>query len=159
MATPTDEHGGAATPLPRTDSGTQLSNGGGFGYFSIPFERFTRDELSDFASGFTLLGLYRRSLRARRADRRVADTMETYFDSRLDLLQRNLAKQSDRIKMKADMALQGLRKDILKQMKTPSGDSIPIADNLEKEMQKFKLKVRAADRMFAVCARVTMCSE
>ena len=64
--------------------------------------------------------------------------METYFDSRLDLLQRNLAKQSDRLKMKADMAIQGIRKDIFKQMKSPSGE--PIADNLEKELQKFKLK-------------------
>lgn len=28
----------------------------GFGLFSVPFERWVRDDLSDFASGFTLLG-------------------------------------------------------------------------------------------------------
>jgi hypothetical protein len=78
----------------------------------------------------------------RAADMLGADTMETYFDSRLDLLQRNLAKQSDRLKMKADMALQGFRKDILKQMKSQSGE--PITDNLEKELQKFKLKARCS---------------
>lgn len=69
--------------------------------------------------------------------------METYFDSRLDLLQRNLAKQSDRLKMKADQALQDLlkqNKNILKQVKSPSGEV--IADNLDREMQKFKLKAR-----------------
>ena len=66
--------------------------------------------------------------------------METFFDSRLDLLQRNLAKQSDRLKIKADQAIKGLRKDIFKQMKTPSGEV--LTDNLEREMQKFKLKAR-----------------
>ena len=67
--------------------------------------------------------------------------METYFDSRLDLLQRNLAKQSDRLKMKADQAFQDLLKqNILKQVKSPSGEV--IADNLDREMQKFKLKAR-----------------
>ncbi|EKM59425.1 uncharacterized protein PHACADRAFT_249903 [Phanerochaete carnosa HHB-10118-sp] len=122
MSTATEERA-SQSPLPRTESSTP--NGGanhGSGYFSIPFERFVKDELSDFASGFTLL-----------------DTMETFFDSRLDLLQRNLAKQSDRLKMKADQALQGLRKDLLKQMKSQSGEV--LTDNLEREMQKFKLKV------------------
>ena len=69
--------------------------------------------------------------------------METYFDSRLDLLQRNFAKQSDRLKMKADQAFQDLlKRDILKQVKSPSGEV--IADNFEREMQKFKLKARIA---------------
>lgn len=143
MTTP-EEH---APSLPRTDSGTLLN--GGLGYFSIPFERFTRDELSDLASGFTLLGTSRRRVGMRITDRHTADTMETYFDSRLDLLQRNLAKQSDRLKMKADMALQGLRKDILKQIKTPTGEPIPIADNLEKELQKFKLKACLSSCLFS----------
>ena len=70
----------------------------------------------------------------------ATDTMETYFDSRLDLLQRNLAKQSDRLKIKADQAIKGLRKDIFKPLKTPSGEV--LTDNLEREMQKFKLKAR-----------------
>ena len=66
--------------------------------------------------------------------------METYFDSRLDLLQRSLAKHSDRLKVKADQAFQEVfKKERLKQMKSPSGEV--LTDNLEKEMQKFKLKV------------------
>ena len=69
--------------------------------------------------------------------------METYFDSRLDLLQRNLAKHSDRLKVKADKALQEmLKKDFVNKLKSPSGEI--IADNLEREMQKFRLKVRCA---------------
>lgn len=111
---------------PSPPSPTRSDSTGGThpkGYFSVPFERFVRDELSEYASGFTLL-----------------DTMETYFDSRLDLLQRNFVKQSDRIKMKADQALQDLlKRDIIKQVKSPSGEV--IADNLEREMQRFKLKV------------------
>lgn len=67
--------------------------------------------------------------------------METYFDSRLDLIQRSLTKHSDRLKLKADQAFQGvLKKDVLKQMRTPSGEA--LADNLDREMQKFKIKVR-----------------
>lgn len=70
----------------------------------------------------------------------LLDTMETYFDSRLDLIQRSLAKHSDRLKMKADQAFQGvLKKDVLKQMRSPSGEA--LADNFEREMHKFKLKV------------------
>ncbi|KAI0796493.1 hypothetical protein C8Q75DRAFT_790674 [Abortiporus biennis] len=87
------------------------------GYFSTPFERFVRDDVSDWASGFTLL-----------------DTMETYFDSRLDLIQRRLSKQSDRLKMKAEEAFNDvLRKDVFK-IKAPSGD-------LEREMKKYKQKM------------------
>lgn len=72
---------------------------------------------------------------------RVAtDTMETFFDSRLDLLQRNLAKHSDRLKMKADQALQEMfKKDRLK-VRSPSGEV--LTDNLDRELRKFKLKVR-----------------
>ncbi|CAL1701595.1 unnamed protein product [Somion occarium] len=90
----------------------------GLGYFSVPFERFVRDEISDW-SGFTLL-----------------DTMETYFDSRLDLLQRQLSKHSDRLKTKAEETFNDVfKKDVLKKIKSPSGD------NLDREMQKFKLKM------------------
>ena len=62
--------------------------------------------------------------------------METYFDSRLDLLQRNLAKQGDKLKMKADQAFQDIVKR--RQMKSPSGENLA---NLDRELQKFKLKV------------------
>jgi hypothetical protein len=60
--------------------------------------------------------------------------METYFDARLDLIQRTLTKHSDRLKMKAEGALN----DVLK-MKPPSGDD--LAENFDREVQKFRLKV------------------
>ncbi|KAI0698601.1 hypothetical protein BC835DRAFT_1333991 [Cytidiella melzeri] len=105
---------------PPSPSKSETGSHGSSGYFSVPFERFVKDELSDFASGFTLL-----------------DTMETYFDSRIDLLQRSLAKHSDKIKMKADQAFQ----DMLKRgpIRSPSGEI--LTENLDREMQKFKLKI------------------
>lgn len=109
MASPTS----SASTSPRLDMPTT-----GLGYFSVPFERFVRDDISDWASGFTLL-----------------DTLETYFDSRLDLLQRNLAKHSDRLKMRAEGTLQEvMKKDLFKIVPTKS-------NHLEREVQKFKLKV------------------
>ncbi|KAI0347433.1 hypothetical protein BDW22DRAFT_1351871 [Trametopsis cervina] len=105
---------------PPSPTKSDSSSNGGFGYFSVPFERFVKDELSDFASGFTLL-----------------DTMETYFDSRLDLIQRSFAKHSDKLKIKADQAFQDMIKR--RQIRSPSGEN--ITENLEREMQKFKLKV------------------
>ncbi|KAF8592473.1 hypothetical protein K439DRAFT_1323528 [Ramaria rubella] len=89
--------------------------GNGIGYFSIPFERFAKDEFSGWTSGFTLL-----------------DTVETYFDSRLDLLERRLKKQRDMLKVRAEEAL--------KRTKSPMGE-FKYSVDLEKEMQKFKLKV------------------
>ncbi|KAI0092436.1 hypothetical protein BDY19DRAFT_983147 [Irpex rosettiformis] len=103
-------------PSPKQDS----NSNGGFGYFSVPFERFVKDELSDLASGFTLL-----------------DTMETYFDSRIDLLQRSLVKHSDKLKMKADQAFQDMIKR--RQVKSPSGEN--LTENIDRELQKFRLKV------------------
>ncbi|TFK29327.1 hypothetical protein FA15DRAFT_664256 [Coprinopsis marcescibilis] len=86
------------------------------GYFSSPFERFARDEGSDqWASAFTLL-----------------DTVETYFDSHVDLLQRKLQKHSDRLKMKAEERFK---------IKDLSGDL--LAENLEREVKNVKLKFAA----------------
>ncbi|KAH9947308.1 hypothetical protein B0H21DRAFT_692213 [Amylocystis lapponica] len=100
----------------------------GLGYFSVPFERFVRDDISDWASGFTLL-----------------DTMETYFDSRLDLLQRRLAKHSDKWKMKAEETLHEMfKKDVFKIKPTSS-------NNFEKELQKYKLKT--SQRLISIAAQ------
>lgn len=85
----------------------------GIGYFSAPFERFIRDDASDWAGAFTLL-----------------DTMETYFDSHLDLLQRQIQKHSDRLKMKAEVALK---------KRAQSGDF--LTENFDREIKNFKLKV------------------
>lgn len=45
-------------PLSRSDSVNTpgILAGAGMGYFSIPFERFAKDEASDGTSAFTLLG-------------------------------------------------------------------------------------------------------
>ncbi|RDB20515.1 hypothetical protein Hypma_012426 [Hypsizygus marmoreus] len=83
------------------------------GYFSAPFERFIREESSDWTGAFTLL-----------------DTVETYFDSHVDLLQRKLQKQSDRLKLKAEEAFK---------IKDLSGDL--LAENLEREIKNFKVKL------------------
>ncbi|KAH7888065.1 hypothetical protein F5I97DRAFT_1805925 [Phlebopus sp. FC_14] len=92
---------------------TRSESTAGMGYFSVPFERFMGDEASDWAGAFTLL-----------------DTMETYFDSRLDLLQRQIQKHSDRLKMKAEEALK---------KRAQSGDI--LAENFDREVKNFKLKV------------------
>ncbi|KAF8974700.1 hypothetical protein BDZ97DRAFT_1774940 [Flammula alnicola] len=88
----------------------------GKGYFSVPFERF-------LTSAFTLL-----------------DTVETYFDSHVDLLQRKLQKHSDRLKMKAEetFKIKDLKIKDLK-IKDLSGDL--LAENLEREIKSFKLKL------------------
>ncbi|KAF9482009.1 hypothetical protein BDN70DRAFT_875645 [Pholiota conissans] len=101
----------------------------GKGYFSAPFERFVRDDtFEQLTSAFTLL-----------------DTIETYFDSHVDLLQRKLQKHSDRLKMKAeetfkikDLNLKDLKLKDLK-IKDISGDL--LAENLEREIKSFKLKL------------------
>jgi hypothetical protein len=63
----------------------------------------------------------------------ATDTIETYFDSRLDLLERRLKKHGDKLKTRAEEAL--------KRTKSPMGEFRYSVD-LEKEMQKFKFKVR-----------------
>ncbi|KJA24609.1 hypothetical protein HYPSUDRAFT_117309, partial [Hypholoma sublateritium FD-334 SS-4] len=103
----------------------------GKGYFSAPFERFVRDDtFGQLTSAFTLF-----------------DTVETYFDSHVDLLQRKLQKHSDRLKMRAeetfkikDLKIKDLKlKDL--SIKDLSGDV--LAENLEREIKSFKLKVSA----------------
>lgn len=59
-----------------------------------------------------------------------SDTVETYFDSHVDLLQRKLQKHSDRLKMKAEETFK---------IKDLSGDL--LAENFEREFKSFKLKV------------------
>jgi hypothetical protein len=64
--------------------------------------------------------------------------METYFDSRIDLLQRRLQKHSDRLKLNAEKAF-----------KIPSGDVLSkeaLSENFDREVKNFKLKVRQSQR-------------
>lgn len=63
----------------------------------------------------------------------TVDTIETYFDSHVDLLQRKLQKHSDKLKMAAEEAFKDLK------IKDLSGDL--LAENLEREIKAFKVKV------------------
>ncbi|PBK72953.1 hypothetical protein ARMSODRAFT_953389 [Armillaria solidipes] len=84
-------------------------------YLTNSLERLqgVRDEMSDWSSAFTLL-----------------DTMETYFDSHVDLLQRKLQKHGDRLKLKAEETFK---------MRDISGDV--LAENFEREFKNFKVKI------------------
>ncbi|KAI0039118.1 hypothetical protein FA95DRAFT_1567340 [Auriscalpium vulgare] len=97
------------SPQSRSDSPNLFA----MGYF----ERLIRDENSDYSNAFTLF-----------------DTLETYWDSRLDLLQRNLSKRTDKLKMRAEVAFS----DIIK-AKPPSPEA--LTENFDREVQKLRLKV------------------
>ncbi|EJD01279.1 uncharacterized protein FOMMEDRAFT_110967 [Fomitiporia mediterranea MF3/22] len=101
------------SPSQRPDT-PGLTSAVSMGFFSVPFERFVRDDISEWTGAFTLL-----------------DTIETFFDSRMDLLERRLKKHSDKLKMRAEEAFK---------FKTPAGELF-VAKDLDKEVQKFKLKV------------------
>lgn len=106
----------------------------GKGYFSVPF---VRDEaLEQWTSAFTLLGriLLLPSEHITKLSS-SSDTVETYFDSHVDLLQRKLQKHSDRLKLKAEETFK--IKDL--KIKDLSGDL--LSENFEREFKNFKLKV------------------
>lgn len=85
------------------------------GFFSVPFEKFREDAVSELTGALTLL-----------------DTIETFFDSRLDLLERRIKKHGDLLKFRAEEAF--------KRTRTP----IPGEIDFDKEIQKFKLKVNSS---------------
>ncbi|KAI0299409.1 hypothetical protein B0F90DRAFT_1810670 [Multifurca ochricompacta] len=88
------------------------------GYLSsLSLDRLVRDEGSEYANAFTLL-----------------DTLETFWDSRMDLLQRNISRRKDNLKMRAELALNDIFKG-----KHPSPDV--LAENFEREVAKLRLKV------------------
>jgi hypothetical protein len=64
----------------------------------------------------------------------LLDTLETYWDARLDLLQRNISKRKDKLKMRAELALNEIFKG-----KPPSPEA--LAENFEREVSRLKLKV------------------
>lgn len=61
--------------------------------------------------------------------------METFFDSRLDLLQRKLQKHSDRLKKRTEETFK---------LRDISSDQ--LAENFDREVKNFKLKVRNIDQ-------------
>jgi len=73
----------------------------------------------------------------------LSDTLETYFDSHVDLLQRELKKRGDelrkrgdKLKMRADKTLENLK------IRDLSGDLLTTStENFEREFKSFKIKV------------------
>jgi hypothetical protein len=95
--------------LPRTPSANSILNLNLGSYF----DRIKATREDTILSGLTLL-----------------DTMETFFDARLDLFERQLKKQKDRIQTRATL----LAKERREKLKSSAGE-------YDKELQKFKLKV------------------
>ncbi|KAI0058314.1 hypothetical protein BV25DRAFT_1872036 [Artomyces pyxidatus] len=105
------------TPHEHSTARSDSPNLFAMGYFTMPFERFVRDENSEYSNAFTLL-----------------DTMETYWDSRIDLLQRNISKRTDKLKLRAELALNDIFKG-----KPPSPEA--LSENFDREVQKLRLRV------------------
>lgn len=98
---------GNSTPLSRTPSANSILNLGGY------FEKFAAGREDGLLSGLTLL-----------------DTVETFFDARLDLFERQLKKQRERIQTRATL----LARENREKLKTTT-------EEYDRELQKFKLKV------------------
>lgn len=110
----------------------------GKGYFSGSFERFVRDEgFEQLSSAFTLLGTLFLDSKLLVSFTTITDTVETYFDSHVDLLQRKLQKHSDKLKLAAEEASMKI-KDL--KIKDLSGDM--LAENFERELKSLKVKVK-----------------
>ncbi|KAG9003760.1 hypothetical protein FRB90_011125 [Tulasnella sp. 427] len=117
-----DSHDGAQGSLSRSQSEGLLALPPlpplNLGYFSSPFEKFLKDvETSEWAGAFTLL-----------------DTLETYWDSRMDLLERRLKSHGEKLKVRAN--------EHLARMKTPTGE-FQYSKDIENEVKKFKVTVSA----------------
>ena len=95
--------------LPRTPSAGSLANLNIGSYF----EKVSARREESLLSGLTLL-----------------DTVETFFDTRIDLIERQLKKQRERIQTRATL----LAKERSDKLKTS-------AEEYDRELQKFKLKV------------------
>ncbi|EIM88150.1 uncharacterized protein STEHIDRAFT_138578 [Stereum hirsutum FP-91666 SS1] len=112
MATDDDTNSRPPSPTSRFDTLFTM------GYFTQPFERFVRDDNVDMSSAFTLL-----------------DTMETYWDSRIDLLQRKLSQRTDKLKSRAEVL-----GDYFTTIKTPKADV--ARENIDREIKKLQLKMQ-----------------
>jgi len=94
-------------------------------------ERYkSQEDISQWAGSLTLL-----------------DTLETYFDSRIDLLERRFKHHSDRWKRKAGIALKRTTSEALKRTKTPTAELTRMYDERSKEFEvelaKYKQKLQA----------------
>ncbi|KAB5594048.1 membrane protein [Ceratobasidium theobromae] len=82
----------------------------------------------------------------------LLDTLETYFDSRIDLLERRFKHHSDRWRRKAGYALKRTTSEALKRTKTPTGELSRLYDERSKdlEVELAKLKKRFQTRMGSI---------
>jgi hypothetical protein len=82
----------------------------------------------------------------------LTDTLETYFDSRIDLLERRFKHHSDRWRRKAGIALKRTTSEALKRTKTPTAELTRLYDERSKEFEveltKYKQKLQS--RMISV---------
>ncbi|CAE6463091.1 unnamed protein product [Rhizoctonia solani] len=72
----------------------------------------------------------------------LLDTLETYFDSRIDLLERRFKQHSDRWKRKAGYALKRTTSEALKRTKTPTGELSRLYDERSKEIEVELAKIK-----------------
>ncbi|KAG8730260.1 hypothetical protein FRC11_007153 [Ceratobasidium sp. 423] len=82
----------------------------------------------------------------------LLDTLETYFDSRIDLLERRFKLHSDRWRRKAGYALKRTTSEALKRTKTPTSELTRLYDERSKEVEVelAKIKKRFQKRMSTV---------
>ncbi|QRV76620.1 membrane protein [Ceratobasidium sp. AG-Ba] len=123
---PLTSPGVGPTMLPATDPGASV-------YQSERYK--SREDISQWAGSLTLL-----------------DTLETYFDSRIDLLERRFKQHSDRWKRKAGIALKRTTSEALKRTKTPTAELSRLYDERSKEfeVELAKYKQKLQDRMSTV---------
>ncbi|KAF8480016.1 hypothetical protein DFH94DRAFT_739736 [Russula ochroleuca] len=105
------EYSRPPSPVSRPDSPNLFPMG------SFSWDHLVPEDGLEFATAFPLL-----------------DTLETYWDARMDLLQRNISKRKDKLKMRAELALNEIFKG-----KPPSPEA--LAENFEREVARLKLKV------------------
>ncbi len=101
------------------------------GYFSIPFEKFREDALSEWTSALTLLGKESAVFFNPSFHTLFQTTIETFFDSRIDLLERRIKQHGDRLKLRAEEAIKRTRSPL-------PGEMLYF----DKELQKFRIKAR-----------------
>ncbi|KAG9094554.1 hypothetical protein FRC06_010696 [Ceratobasidium sp. 370] len=121
----------SVSPLTSPRSSTTMLPSADPGSSAYQSERYkSQEDISQWAGSLTLL-----------------DTLETYFDSRIDLLERRFKHHSDQWKRKAGIALKRTTSEALKRTKTPTAELTRMYDERTKEFEvelaKYKQKLQA----------------
>jgi hypothetical protein len=105
---------------------------------SSAYERVldARDEMTEWTSAWTLFGV---SCAIDKATTQLTtsliDTFETFFDSHVDLLQRRLQKQGDKLRSRADQLGTSLK------LRRTGLSRDALSENFDREVKRMKLKV------------------